>query len=97
MWKKKITTMLIVMNLILMTINISSFVFNLFWAPSGGTALISCKKTANVISSVSLPLTKAWLNYICSGNYTDDITYVGVLHAIREVPPVGVPKRLNIK
>ena len=30
MWKKKITTMLIVMNLILMTINNSYFMFNIF-------------------------------------------------------------------
>ena len=41
MWKKKITTMLIVMNLILMTINNSYFIFNLFGTPSGGTALIA--------------------------------------------------------
>ena len=33
MWKKKITTILIVMNSILMTINNSYFVFNLFWTP----------------------------------------------------------------
>ena len=45
----------------------------------------------------TLPLTSAWLNYICSGNDTDDITFVGVLHAIRAVPPVAVQKRLNIK
>ena len=31
MWKKKVTTMLIVMNLILMPINISYYIFNLFW------------------------------------------------------------------
>ena len=34
----------------------------------------------------ALPLTKASLNYICSGNDTDEITFVGVLHAIRSVP-----------
>ena len=45
----------------------------------------------------ALPLTSAWLNYICSGNDTDEITFVGVLHGIREVPPVVVQKRLNIK
>ena len=44
---------------------------------------------------LALPLTRAWLNYICSGNDTDEITFVGVLHAIREVPPEGVQK--NIK
>ena len=37
-----------------------------------------------------LPLTKASLNYICSGNDTDDITFVGVLHAIRAVPPIVI-------
>ena len=45
----------------------------------------------------ALPLTKAWLNYICSGNDTDEITSVGVLHAIRAVPPVVVQNILNIK
>ena len=44
----------------------------------------------------ALPLTKALLNYICSGNDNDEITFVGVLHAIRAVPPVVVQKRLNI-
>ena len=44
----------------------------------------------------SLPLTKASLNYICSGNDTDDITFVGVLHAIRAVPPIVVQIKLNI-
>ena len=55
MWKKKITTMLIVMNLILMTINNFYFIFYIFWTPSGGTDLIACKTPTNVISSVSLP------------------------------------------
>ena len=41
---------------------------------------------------LALPLTKAWLNYLCFGNDTDDITFVGVLHAIRAVPPVGIQK-----
>ena len=44
----------------------------------------------------ALPLTKASLNYICSGNDTEDITFGGVLHAIIAVPPVVVQKRLNI-
>ena len=44
----------------------------------------------------ALTLTKASLNYICSGNDTDEITFVGVLHAIRAVPPVAVQKILNI-
>ena len=44
----------------------------------------------------ALPLTKASLNYICSGNDTDDIPFVGVLHAIRAVPPIVVQIKLNI-
>ena len=43
-----------------------------------------------------LPLTEALLDYICSGNDTDEITFAGVLHAIRAVPPVVVQKRLKI-
>ena len=44
----------------------------------------------------ALPLTKASLNYICSGYDTDEIKFVGVLNEIRAVPPVVVQKRLNI-
>ena len=44
----------------------------------------------------ALPLRKASLNYICSGNDTDDITFVGVLQAIRAVPPIVIQKILNI-
>ena len=40
----------------------------------------------------SLPLTKALLDYICSGNDTDDIKFVGVLHAIGSVPPIFVQR-----
>ena len=54
-WKKKITKMLIEMNMILMKINKSHFMFNMFWTTTIGTALIACKKPTNVISSVSLP------------------------------------------
>ena len=43
-----------------------------------------------------LPLTEDLLYYICSGNDTDEITFVGVLHAIRAVPPIVAKKRLNI-
>ena len=43
-----------------------------------------------------LPLTKASLNYICSGNDIDEITFVGVLHAIRAVPPIVVQIKLKI-
>ena len=55
MWKKKITTMMIVMDLILMPIINSYYIFNLFGATTGGTALIAFKTPTNVISSVSLP------------------------------------------
>ena len=68
MWKKKITIMLIVMNLILMTINNSYFIFNLFWTSSGGTALIACKTPTNVISSVSLPENISFNQALVSGN-----------------------------
>ena len=44
----------------------------------------------------AFPLTKASLNYICSGNDTDEITCVGVLHAIRAVPPIVVQIKLKI-
>ena len=55
MWRKKITKMLIVMNPILMTIDNSYLIFNIFWTPSGGTARIACKTEINSILSVSLP------------------------------------------
>ena len=45
----------------------------------------------------ALPLTKALLNYVCSDNDTDDITFVGVFHAIREVPPIVVQRKLKIQ
>ena len=44
----------------------------------------------------SLTLTKASLNYICSGNDTDEITFAGVLHTIRAVPPIVVQIKLKI-
>ena len=44
----------------------------------------------------ALPLTEASLNYICSSNDTDEIKFVGVLHAIRAVPPIVVQQRLKI-
>ena len=44
----------------------------------------------------ALPLTKASLNYICSGNDIDEITFVGVLHTIIEVPPIVFQRQLNI-
>ena len=44
----------------------------------------------------ALPLTKASLNYICYGNDTDEITFVGVLHVIIAVPPIVVEIKLKI-
>ena len=44
----------------------------------------------------ALPLTRALLNYICSGNDTDEIKFVSVLHAIRAVSPIVVQRKLNI-
>ena len=44
----------------------------------------------------ALPLTKASLNYMCSGNNTYDITFVHSLHAIRVVPPIFVQIKLKI-
>ena len=55
MWKKKITTMLIVMNLILLRISNSYHMFNFLGTNIGGTTLTACKTPTNVISSVSLP------------------------------------------
>ena len=46
---------------------------------------------------VALPLTHDYLNYICRVNDTDEIIFVGVLHAIRAVPPTVVQRRLNMK
>ena len=44
----------------------------------------------------ALPLTKASLNYICPGNDTDEIIFVGVWYAIRAVPPIVVQRKLKI-
>ena len=44
----------------------------------------------------ALPLTKASVNFICFGNDTDEITFVGVFHAIRALPPIVVQRKLKI-
>ena len=41
---------------------------------------------------LALPLTRAWLYYIGSGNEPDKIEFIAVLHAIRAVPTEGVQK-----
>ena len=68
MRKNKITTMLIVINLILTTMNNSYFIFNLCWATTRGTALIARKTPKYVISSVSLPEHIKFNQALVSGN-----------------------------
>ena len=46
---------------------------------------------------MGLPLTQDCLNYICCGNDTDEIKFVGILHAIRSVPSGVVQRKLNMK
>ena len=46
---------------------------------------------------VEFPLTQDLLNYICCGNDTDDIIFVGILHEIRSVPTKVFQRRLNMK
>ena len=46
---------------------------------------------------VAFPLTQDCLNYTCRGNNTDDIKFIGVLHAIRAVTPEVVQRILNMK
>ena len=46
---------------------------------------------------VTFPPTQDCLSYICRGDENDDIRFVGVLHAIRAVPPKVVGIILNIK
>ena len=44
----------------------------------------------------ALLLTEDSLNFICYGNCTDEITFFGVLHAIRAVPPIVDQRKLKI-
>ena len=44
----------------------------------------------------ALPFTEGSLNYIFSGNDTGEITFIGVLHAIRAVPSEVFQRRLKI-
>ena len=46
---------------------------------------------------VELTLIQDCLNSICCVNDTNDNKFVGVLHAIREVPPEVVQKVINLK
>ena len=46
---------------------------------------------------VAFPLTQNCLNIKCRGNDTDDIIFVGVLHAIRKFSPEVVQRILNMK
>ena len=45
-----------------------------------------------IIWNFVLPLTKASINFIFSGKDNYDITFVGVIHAIGEVPPIVVQR-----
>ena len=46
---------------------------------------------------VALPLTQDCLNYICRGNDTDEIRFVGFFHATRSVPLKTFERILNMK
>ena len=46
---------------------------------------------------VAFPLTQDCSNYTCRGNDTDEITFVGVLHAIISVTPEVVQRISNMK
>ena len=58
-----------------------------------GHCITVCGRWINL--EFALPLTKASLNYICSGNDTDKIAFVDVLHAIRSAPPIVFQKRIK--
>ena len=70
--------------------------------------LDTCHRTDNCITvcgkwifdsnfEVAFTLTQYCLNYTCRGNDTDENKIVGVLHAIRAVPPKFVLRILNMK
>ena len=83
MWKKEITTMLLVMNLILMRINNSYYMFNFLWTNIEGTALIVCKTPTNVISSVSLPEHISFNKAFVSGNANSKLeSYIHLLQTV---------------
>ena len=42
-----------------------------------------------------LPITQDSLNYMCRGNDTDVRKFIGVLHAIRAVPPKAVQIKIK--
>ena len=60
--------MLIVVNLVLMRINNSYYMFNYLWTTIGGTAPFACKTPTNVILSVSLPEHIQFNEAFVSGN-----------------------------
>ena len=45
---------------------------------------------------MEFPLTQDCLNYTCRGNDTAENKFVGVLNAIRAVPPEVFQRRLNM-
>ena len=46
---------------------------------------------------VTFPLTQDCLNFTCSGNDTEKISFICVLHAIVAVPPEYFQRILNMK
>ena len=67
------------------------------WNRTDYCITVCCKWVFDSNSEVAFLLTQDFLNYICSGNDTDDIKFFGILHAIIAVPTKVVKKRLNMK
>ena len=56
------------------------------WHRTDNCITVCGKRIFDSNLKVSLPLTQDYLNYTYCGNEMDEIKFVGVLHAIREVP-----------
>ena len=67
------------------------------WRRTGHCITVFGKWIFDSNFEVTFPLTQDRLNYKCCGNDTNKNKFVGVLHAIRAVPPEVVQRRLNIK
>ena len=67
------------------------------WHRTDHCITVCVKRIFDSNFKVALLLTQDCLNCTCSSNDTDDNKYVGVLNAIRVVPPEVVQRRLNIK
>ena len=64
---------------------------------TGDCITVCGKLTFDSNLKVSLSLTQDYLHYTYFGNEMDEIKFVGVLHAIREVPTEVVQIISNIK